>query len=138
MASVVVAVVAPFAIGAELKPYPLYFFVWFLLVVGFFTVLVALPIYISLPPHYRTRLVPLLAAGFVAAGFSFTLLEVLFIHSSFEQFGETVLVRGGWRTLAGWRFLLKHSFLMGCAGAIGGAAFWAVRRLTIGWSDSRV
>jgi len=131
IAAVVVASLTPFAIGLELAPYPPQFVVWILPVVGIFTVLIAVPIFISLSRLRQTQLLPLAAAGFVAASVSFTLLELLFVHSSFEQIGDTVLVKDGWRTLAGWRLLLQQIFLMGVAGAIGGFAFWAARRLTI-------
>jgi hypothetical protein len=131
IAAVVVASLTPFAIDLELAPYPPQFVVWILPVVGIFTVAIALPIFISLSPLRQTQLLPLVAAGFVAAGLSFTLFELLFVHSSFEQIGGTVLVKDGWRTLAGWRLLLQQISLMGVAGAIGGFAFWAARRLTI-------
>ena len=138
IAVVVVASLAPFAIDLTLAPYPPQFIVWFLPVVGLFTVLIALPIYISLPQPRQTQLLPLLAAGFGAACVSFTLLEFLFVRSSFEQIGDTVLVKDGWRTLAGWLLLLRQTILMGVAGAIGGIAFWAVRRLTNAWSGRDV
>ena len=139
IAAVVVASLTPFAIGLELAPYPPQFVVWILPVVGIFTVLIALPIFTSLSRLRQTQLLPLVAAGFVAASASFTLLELMFVHSSFAQIGDTVLVKGGWRTLAGWRLFLQQTFLMGGAGAIGGCAFWATRRLTIvgGGRESR-
>ena len=94
-----------------------------------------MPIYVLLPQNRQAQLVPLLSAGFCAASFSFLLFSLLFVHASFEQVGDTVYVRDGWRTLAGWRILFQETAFMGFAGAVGGLGFWAVRRLTIVGGD---
>jgi hypothetical protein len=130
IAVIVVASLTPFAIGLKASAVP-QSLVWVLPFVGLFTVVIALPIYTSLPRPRQTQLLPLVAAGFVAAIVSFILFDLLFMHASIEQIGNTVYVRDGWGRLGGWRRPLQQTILMGVAGAVGGFAFWAARRLTI-------
>jgi hypothetical protein len=139
IASVTVAALAPFAIGVSLQPYPPVMLAWVIPVVCVFSALVALPIYFALPLRYQPQLAPLLLAGFVAAFLSFALFHFIFVHASFEQVGDTVYVRDGTRTRAGWILLLQQTALMGVAGTVGGFVFWAARRLTIvgGVRDAR-
>ena len=121
----VIAVLAPMAIEGSLMRYPPSFLVGAIPVVYFFTAVVALPLYLALPPKHKARLSSLLVAAFVSGFGSFAILS-LASKGTFAQVGTTVLVENGWYTLAGALNLLQQCLFMGLAATLAGALFWLV------------
>jgi hypothetical protein len=82
VSAVAVAALVPILTGRPLAGYPLDLY-FALPVVGLFTVIIAVPVYLLLPQRYQTRLMPLVAAGFVAAATSWAPVRIPF-HTSFR------------------------------------------------------
>jgi len=107
---------------------------FFALIVGIGTVLIAcyvaviaLPLYAALRtrwPHtwWRSAL-----AGFVLGVVPYALLNA---SPGYEelQLGDTVMIRAGHYTEAGWNRMLWNGFETGLDGALGGLVFWIVAR----------
>jgi hypothetical protein len=126
VSAVAVAALVPILTGRPLAEYSLDLF-FTMPVVGFFTVIIAVPVYLLLPQRYQTHLMPLVAAGFAAAAISWALLEFFFIRPSDEIIRAADLPKHGWDALASWWLPLEHTMLMGVAGAAGAGVFWATR-----------
>jgi hypothetical protein len=127
IASIIVSALAPFALEVTLKPYPVGFLVGIIPVVSVLTAFLALPVYLKLSMSRRTQLIPLLGAAFLAGFCSCVIFG--FFHADFEKVNGVVLIRHGWRTLAGWHLLLEQSLLIGATGIAGGLGFWLVQRV---------
>jgi hypothetical protein len=138
VASLVVALLVPFALDTTVHSYPPVFLVGTIPIVWLFTGIVAFPIYLRIPVQRRAQLFPLLLAGFLTAFVSFALFRLV-LHPDYEEIGSVVLVRHGWFTWAGIWALLLEAARIGVAGLVGGVAFWVAWRLTIvgGVRDAR-
>lgn len=126
-ATTVVAALAALSIEGELKPYPVVFFLWSLPIVGFFTLITAVPAYLWLQSHDRVSPSYVLIAAFVSAFVSFALFSFATKGSS-AMVGTSVLIHDGSFTIAGWLSLLQQCTLMGAAGALAGVCFLLVAR----------
>jgi len=92
-------------------------------VVYFFTIVVALPIYLAMPQAHKKRLGSLLFAAFVAAFASYALMNLPYSHvGSDVPVPKDVFIPGG------WQLLLQQCSLVGLAGAGGGFCFWLIMR----------
>jgi len=123
LAPVIVALLAPLAINLQAAPYPAIFLVGTIPVVFFFTLVVALPLYFSLPKRLRGQLIPLLCMAFVAGLLSFFVFSYA-TKGVQAQVGPTVLVQNGNYTASGWYEVLLQSFAMGIFSLPGGLLFW--------------
>ena len=117
-APVLVAMLAPFAMEREIAPYPSIFLVGTIPVVFFFTLLVAMPLYFTLPKVKRTHAPSMLGIAFVAGALSFFLFSFAF-RGTFSQ-----VVQNGRFTAVGWKILLLQCFWMGTLSLPGGLLFW--------------
>jgi predicted neutral ceramidase superfamily lipid hydrolase len=127
-APVVVALLAPFALAQEIAPYPAIFLIGTIPVVFFFTLLIAVPMYLALPKTSRVNPMLMLGISFMAGALSFFLFSFAF-RGSFSQVGQVVHVQDGSFTAAGWRSLLTQSVLMGALSLPGGLLFWLGARV---------
>ena len=121
----VVALLAPVAVEGSLVSYPPLLLVGTVPVVYFFTGLVALPVYLALPPKHKTRLSSLLIAAFISGCVSFAIVG-LASKGSYAQVGSTVLVENGWYTLVGSYELVRQCVFMGLTALLAGALFWLI------------
>jgi hypothetical protein len=122
-APLVVALLAPFALEREFAPYPSIFLFGTVPVVFCFTLLVAMPMYFTVPKARRTNAVFMLGIAFAAGALSFFLFSFAF-RSTFSQVGQVVLVQGGKFTAAGWQRVFAQSAWMGALSLPGGFLFW--------------
>lgn len=122
-APLLVALLAPFAVAQEFAPYPSIFLIGTVPVVFFFTLLVALPMYFTLPKASRTKPLLMLGISFIAGAISYFLFSFAF-RGTFSQVGEVVLVQDGNFTAAGWQSVLWQSLWMGALSLPGGLLFW--------------
>ena len=127
-APLLVALLAPFAVEREFAPYPFIFLIGTVLIVLFFTLLVAVPMYFTLPKTSRTNPVLMLGISILAGALSYFLFNFAF-RGTFSQVGQVVLVQDGKFTAAGWQNLLSQSAWMGALSLPGGLLFWLGARV---------
>jgi hypothetical protein len=122
-APLLVALLAPFAVEQRPFIYPPIVLIGVIPVVAFFTLAIAVPMYLAIPKAHRSRLAMMLGTAFFAGALSFCIFSFV-TRSTFSQVGEVVYVKDGMFTLAGWLQLLSQSAWMGALSLPGGFLCW--------------
>jgi hypothetical protein len=123
VAPFVVALLAPFAMADAFELYPPIFLIGTVPVAYFFSLLVAVPMFLTLEKANRTDLLLILGISFLAGTLSFFVFNIVF-HGSFSSVNDVVLIQNGQLSLAGWKDLLERSLRMGALSLPGGLCVW--------------
>jgi hypothetical protein len=126
----VVALLAPLALGVTSPQIYLPIAVGAMVVVFMFSLVVAAPLFLIVARLFQVRLLTFIGLSFVAGFVSFLTFALMSEPTGFGV-GDVVLVHEGQLTPAGWENALMQSARIGLASIPGGVLWWLAARVPL-------